>query len=92
MTDRNQLAIKITYYKPNRTHCLEFSNISWIPKIPCPSTDQSSITKNQGRFHCNPETCERIWIGRTWIREHCKCRQVDVNHPAGKCCKYKMFE
>ncbi|CAH8655998.1 unnamed protein product [Schistosoma curassoni] len=86
MTDRNQLAIKITYYKPNRTHCLEFSNISWIPKFPCPSADHSSITKNQGRFHCNPETCERIWIGRTWIREHCKCRQVDVNHPAGKCC------
>ncbi|CAH8586237.1 unnamed protein product [Schistosoma turkestanicum] len=86
MTDRNQLAIKITYYKPNRTHCLEYTNISWIPKLPCPPADQTLVTKNLGRFHCNPETCERTWIGRTWIHEHCKCRQVDVNHPAGKCC------
>ncbi|CAH8662317.1 unnamed protein product [Heterobilharzia americana] len=86
IADKDQLAVKTTYYKPNKTHCVEYTNVSWIPKIPCPPANGKSMVGKSGQFYCNLNTCERKWTGSVWIREKCKCKSIEVTHHAGKCC------
>ncbi|KAF6776947.1 hypothetical protein AHF37_03974, partial [Paragonimus kellicotti] len=87
---RNQLAFKVITFQPGVGSCHPRITMNWLPRPACPSPEQARL-ETKGRFQCDIKTCERTFHSVSWHWDECKCRQIAVVQPAGKCCEFILY-